>query len=86
LVSGCLDVTYDRKAAEIEIDPLNLAPIFLLEGLADRQLSDDDEIDSSAKQRWESIENYRPPKKTLEPVLGGADWKKPRFDADTEGF
>jgi hypothetical protein len=32
-----------------------------------RQLSDDDEIDSSAKQRWESIENYRPKKnKTTE--------------------
>ena len=66
-----LDVICDRKAAEIEIDPLNLAPIFLLEGLADRQLSDD-EIDSSAKPTV-GIHRKIIGQKKLEPVLGGAD-------------
>jgi uncharacterized protein (DUF2235 family) len=58
-----------------EADPLapfeeDHAQIFLLEGLADRVLDEGDQIDDSANQRWQEINDYRP--KTLESEMGGA--------------
>ena len=53
--------------APFEQDP---DPLFLIEGLADRELNDGDQVDDSASERWKEMDNYRPT--TLRPRLGGA--------------
>jgi uncharacterized protein (DUF2235 family) len=68
-------IDFSRLPNTNETNPLapfeqDLAPIFLIEGLTDRELNEGDDVDASASERWEEMANYRPA--TLQPRLGGA--------------
>jgi hypothetical protein len=66
-------IDFSRLPDTDKTDPLapfaqDRAALFLIEGLTDRVLSEGDQLDDSASERWEEMGDYRP--KALQPRFG----------------